>query len=172
MGLMRWARLATHQGGAVRQRRTMGAVAGVRPIVADRAVIAQTSVRSWRGGRAEEIVSCRAPRFIVRALRRSYGHSSLTGRSGLISTGDRAGISGQRRFLPAQRHIAFYGGAPASAADGGFASRDNLAQAKALGVQTWPFTKKPACASRTWSKATGSVKAAQLPGRHQSTSRA
>src|SRR5208282_1437188 len=38
------------------------------------------------------------------------------------------------RFLPMlNRHIGFYGEAPRqAAADGGFASRDNLAQAKAL----------------------------------------
>jgi IS5 family transposase len=48
------------------------------------------------------------------------------------------------RFLPMlKRHIVFYGGAPRqTAADGGFASRDNLAQAKALGVHDVAFHKK------------------------------
>ena len=42
-----------------------------------------------------------------------------------------------------KRHIAFYGEAPRqAAADGGFASRDNLAQAKALGVHDMAFHKK------------------------------
>src|SRR5262249_55192912 len=41
-----------------------------------------------------------------------------------------------------QRHIAFYGQAPRqAAADGGFASRDNLAQAKAWGVCDMAFHK-------------------------------
>jgi IS5 family transposase len=48
------------------------------------------------------------------------------------------------RFLPMlKRHIAFYGHAPRqAAADGGFASRDNLGQAKALGVRDLAFHKK------------------------------
>jgi transposase, IS5 family len=42
-----------------------------------------------------------------------------------------------------KRHIAFYGEAPRqTAADGGFASSDNLAQAKALGVHGAAFHKK------------------------------
>ena len=42
-----------------------------------------------------------------------------------------------------KRHIALYGGAPRqTAADGGFASRDNLSQAKALGVHDAAFHKK------------------------------
>ncbi|ESY79346.1 transposase TRm17b [Mesorhizobium sp. LNHC221B00] len=41
------------------------------------------------------------------------------------------------------RHIAFYGQAPLqAAADGGFASRDNLAKAKAWGVRDMAFHKK------------------------------
>ena len=48
------------------------------------------------------------------------------------------------RFLPMlERHIAFYGKAPRQgAADGGYASRDNLNQAKALGVRDMAFHKK------------------------------
>jgi IS5 family transposase len=42
-----------------------------------------------------------------------------------------------------KRHIAFYGQAPRqTAADAGFGSRDNLAQAKFLGVQDAAFHKK------------------------------
>jgi hypothetical protein len=42
-----------------------------------------------------------------------------------------------------KRHIDFYGEAPRqAAADGGYASRDNLAQAKALGVHDMAFHKK------------------------------
>lgn len=48
------------------------------------------------------------------------------------------------RLLPMlERHIAFYGHAPRqAAADGGFASRDNLATAKTLGVRDMAFHKK------------------------------
>ena len=42
-----------------------------------------------------------------------------------------------------ERHIAFYGEAPRqAAADGGYASRLNLSQAKALGVHDMAFHKK------------------------------
>jgi transposase, IS5 family len=42
-----------------------------------------------------------------------------------------------------KRHIALYGEAPRqTAADGGFASRDKLSQAKALGVHDVAFHKK------------------------------
>ena len=77
-----------------------------------------------------------------------YGHklNLTTGRSGLIldlviEPGNPADSD---RFLPMlKRHIAFYGAAPRqTAADGGFASRDNLAQAKALGVHDAAFHKK------------------------------
>jgi IS5 family transposase len=48
------------------------------------------------------------------------------------------------RFLPMlNRHIGFYGEAPRqTAADGGFASRHNLGEAKALGVRDVAFHKK------------------------------
>lgn len=42
-----------------------------------------------------------------------------------------------------ERHIAFYGQAPLqAAADGGYASRTNLSQAKAWGVRDMAFHKK------------------------------
>jgi transposase, IS5 family len=48
------------------------------------------------------------------------------------------------RLLPMlERHIGFYGEAPRQvAADGGFASRHNLSQAKAYGVRDMAFHKK------------------------------
>ena len=48
------------------------------------------------------------------------------------------------RFLPMlERHIAFYGKAPRqAAADGGYASLDNLSRAKELGVADMAFHKK------------------------------
>ena len=77
-----------------------------------------------------------------------YGHKlNLTsGKSGLIldvvvETGNPAD---SERFLPMlDRHIEHYGGAPKQmAADGGYASHDNLAQAKARGVSDMAFHKK------------------------------
>jgi IS5 family transposase len=48
------------------------------------------------------------------------------------------------RLVPMlQRHIAIYGEAPRQmATDGGYASRDNLAETKALGVRDMAFHKK------------------------------
>jgi IS5 family transposase len=77
-----------------------------------------------------------------------YGHklNLTTGKSGLmldlvIEAGNPAD---RERLLPMlKRHIALYGKAPRqAAADGGFASRDNLAQAKACGVRDMAFHKK------------------------------
>jgi IS5 family transposase len=77
-----------------------------------------------------------------------YGHKlNLTsGRSGLIldlviETGNPAD---SERFIPMlDRHIAFYGRAPSqAAADGAYATRDNLDQAKARGVTDVAFHKK------------------------------
>jgi IS5 family transposase len=77
-----------------------------------------------------------------------YGHKlNLTsGRSGLIldlviETGNPAD---SERFVPMlDRHIAFYGSAPRqAAADGGYATRDNLDHAKARGVADIAFHKK------------------------------
>ena len=77
-----------------------------------------------------------------------YGHklNLTTGRSGLIlDLVIEAGNPADReRLLPMlERHIALYGKAPRqAAADGGYASRDNLAQAKACGVRDMAFHKK------------------------------
>ncbi|WP_058330215.1 ISNCY family transposase, partial [Sinorhizobium sp. Sb3] len=77
-----------------------------------------------------------------------YGHklNLITGRSGMIldlvvETGNPADSD---RLLPMlERHIAFYGHAPRqAAADGGFATRNNLATAKAWGVRDMAFHKK------------------------------
>ena len=59
----------------------------------------------------------------------------------MIETGNPAD---SERFLPMlERHIAFYGKAPRqAAADGGFATRHNLSQAKARGVRDVAFHKK------------------------------
>ena len=77
-----------------------------------------------------------------------YGHklNLTTGRSGLIlDLVIEAGNPADReRLLPMlERHIAVWGAAPRqAAADGGYASRENLAQAKAFGVRDMAFHKK------------------------------
>jgi IS5 family transposase len=77
-----------------------------------------------------------------------YGHklNLTTGKSGLIlDLVIEAGNPADReRLLPMlERHIGLYGKAPRqAAADGGYASRDNLAQAKACGVRDMAFHKK------------------------------
>ena len=65
------------------------------------------------------------------------------------------------------RHIGFYGEAPRqTAADGGFASRHNLGQAKASASATWRSTEA-GLRVRTWSRELGLSQAAQLPSRHR-----
>ena len=77
-----------------------------------------------------------------------YGHKlNLTvGRSGLILdlVIEAGNPADSERFLAMlKRHIAFYGEAPRqTTADGGFASRDKLSQAKTLGVHDVAFHKK------------------------------
>ena len=98
----------------------------------------------------EKLVSLFEPHadIIVKGSREvEYGHklNLSTGRSGMIldlviETGNPRDSD---RLLPMlQRHITFYGQAPQqAAADGGFASRDNLASAKRLGVRDMAFHK-------------------------------
>jgi IS5 family transposase len=77
-----------------------------------------------------------------------YGHklNLATGRSGLILdvVVEAGNPADAERFLPMlERHIALHGAPPRQAAsDGGFASLDNLKQAKALGVHDVAFHKK------------------------------
>ena len=87
--------------------------------------------------------------IIVKGRRNTqYGHklNLTTGRSGMlldlvIEAGNPADSD---RLLPMlQRHIELYGQAPRqAAADGGYATRTNLATAKALGVSDMAFHKK------------------------------
>jgi len=123
-----------------------------RPLV--ERIIAQTERRVLHGEAvpaSDKIVSLFEPHadIIVKGSRDvEYGHklNLTTGKSGLlldlvIEAGNPAD---SERFLPMlERHIAFYGEAPRqAAADGGFASRHNLSQAKALGVHDMAFHKK------------------------------
>ncbi|MGX9148327.1 ISNCY family transposase [Mesorhizobium sp. 128a] len=77
-----------------------------------------------------------------------YGHklNLTTGRSGMILdlVIEAGNPADSERLLPMlERHIAFYGHAPRqAAADGGFATRNNLATAKAWGACDMAFHKK------------------------------
>jgi len=79
-----------------------------------------------------------------------YGHklNLTTGKSGLILdvVVEAGNPADAERFLPMlERHIARHGTPPRqTASDGGYASLDNLKQAKALGVQDVAFHKKRA----------------------------
>ena len=123
-----------------------------RPLVEQ--IIAQTERRVLAGESVpagDKLVSLFEPHadIIVKGSRDvDYGHklNLTTGRSGLIlDLVIEAGNPADReRLLPMlERHIAIWGAAPRqAAADGGFASRDNLAQAKARGVRDMAFHKK------------------------------
>jgi transposase, IS5 family len=99
----------------------------------------------------EKIVSLFEPHadIIVKGSRDvEYGHklNLTTGRSGLILdlVIEAGNPADSERLLPMlERHIDFYGEAPhQAAADGGYASRHNLSQAKAHGVRDMAFHKK------------------------------
>jgi IS5 family transposase len=123
-----------------------------RPLVEQ--IIAQTERRVLAGEAvpaSDKLVSLFEPHadIIVKGSRDvDYGHklNLTTGRSGLIlDLVIEAGNPADReRLLPMlERHIAVWGAAPRqAAADGGFASRENLAQAKARGVRDMAFHKK------------------------------
>ena len=123
-----------------------------RPLI--ERIIGQTERRVLRGeaiAAKEKIVSLFEPHadIIVKGGRDvEYGHklNLTTGRSGLILdlVIEAGNPADSERFLPMlKRHIAFYGEAPRqAAADGGFASRHNLGEAKALGVRDMAFHKK------------------------------
>jgi transposase, IS5 family len=117
-------------------------------------IIAQAERRVLAGAvvpAGEKLVSLFEPHadIIVKGGRDvHYGHklNLTTGRSGLIldvviEAGNPADAE---RFLPMlERHIALYGTPPRqTASDGGYASLDNLKQAKAMGVHDVAFHKK------------------------------
>src|SRR5690349_18487045 len=74
----------------------------------------------------------------------------------VVETGNPADAE---RFLPMlERQIAHCGVPPRQvAADGGYASQDNLTTAKALGVTDVAFHKKRGWPSKTWSRAAGCI---------------
>ncbi|MDE0350778.1 MAG: ISNCY family transposase [Gammaproteobacteria bacterium] len=117
-------------------------------------VVSQTERRVFGGETVparEKVVSLFEPHtdIIVKSGRGThYGHkvNLTTGRSGLVldvvvEDGNPADSS---RCVPMlERHVAHYGAVPTHAAfDGGYASRENLKAAKALGVAHAVFHKK------------------------------
>jgi transposase, IS5 family len=122
-----------------------------RPLIEQ--IIAQTERRVLAGEpvpASEKLVSLFEPHAdILRKGREvAYGHklNLTTGRSGLILDVviEAGNPADSERLLPMlERHIAFYGRAPRqAAADGSFASRENLRQAKAQGVRDMAFHKR------------------------------
>jgi transposase, IS5 family len=123
-----------------------------RPLI--ERIIAQTERRVPAGEpvpAGDKLVSLFEPHadIIVKGGRKvDYGHklNLTTGRSGLILdlVVEAGNPADRERLLPMlDRHVAIYGKAPLQvAADGGFASQDNLAQAKARGVCDMAFHKK------------------------------
>ena len=99
----------------------------------------------------EKLVSLFEPHadIIIKGSRDvDYGHklNLTTGRSGMILdlVVEAGNPADSERLLPMlERHIGIWGQAPRqAAADGGFASRGNLSQAKAWGVRDMAFHKK------------------------------
>ena len=117
-------------------------------------IIAQTQRRVLAGepvAAGDKLVSLFEPHadIIVKGSRDvEYGHklNLTTGRSGMILdlVVEAGNPADSERLLPMlERHIARHGEAPRQlAADGGFATRDNLSQAKARGVRDMAFHKK------------------------------
>ena len=116
-------------------------------------IIAQTERRVLAGEpvpAAEKLVSLFEPHAdIIRKGREvAYGHklNLSAGRSGLILdlVIEAGNPADSERLLPMlERHRALYGKPPRqAAADGSYASRDNLRQAKACGVRDMAFHKK------------------------------
>ena len=132
-------------------------------------IIAQAERRVLNGEAVpanEKIVSLFEPHadIIVKGGRKvQYGHklNLTTGRSGLIldlviETGNPAD---SERLLPMlKRHIAFYGKSPDRPPPTAVSPAVTISpRRRPLASTTWPSTRRPACASRTWSRATGST---------------
>jgi transposase, IS5 family len=122
-----------------------------RPLIEQ--IIAQTERRVLVGEpvpASEKLVSLFEPHadIIRKGSEVAYGHklNLTTGKSGLILDVviEAGNPADSERLLPMlERHIARYGKPPRqAAADGSYASRDNLSQAKARGVRDMAFHKK------------------------------
>ncbi len=139
-------------------------------------IIAQTERRVLAGEAVpagEKLVSLFEPHadIIVKGSRDvDYGHklNLTTGRSGLILdlVIEAGNPADSERLLPLlERHIAFYGEAPRqAAADSGYASRENLRQAKAWGVRDMASIRRAASGSKTWSGAAGCIESSETSG--------
>ena len=143
------AQLATSANGAIALWQAK--VDHYRPLI--ERVIAQTERRVLAGQpvpASDKLVSLFEPHAdIIRKGREvAYGHklNLTTGRSGLILdlVIEAGNPADSERLLPIlERHRALYGKPPRqAAADGSYASRDNLRQAKACGVRDMAFHKK------------------------------
>jgi len=145
-------RLAPHLGFSIESAAWRLEVEHYLPLI--ERVIDQTQRRVFAGEVvpvSDKLVSLFEPHadIIVKSHRDvQYGHklNFATGKSGMIldlviEDGNPADAA---RFLPMlERHVGFYEKAPRqAAADGGYASRDNLKQAKAIGVSDVAFHKK------------------------------
>src|SRR5438105_5575967 len=115
---------------------------------------------------SEKLVSLFEPHadIIVKGARDvQYGHklNLATGQSGLILdiVVEAGNPADAERFLPMiERQIDRCGAPPRQvAANGGYASQDNLTAAKARGVTDVAFHQKRGLASKTWSRAAGSI---------------
>ncbi len=132
-------------------------------------IIAQTERRVLHGEAVaanEKIVSLFEPHadIIVKGGREvQYGHklNLTTGRSGLILdlVIEAGNPADSERFLPMlKRHIALYGEAPDRQPPMAVSPAATIsARRRPSASTTWPFIRKPAYASRTWSRATGSI---------------
>jgi IS5 family transposase len=130
----------------------LAALRHYRPLIT--LIIEQTERRVLNGEQlaaADKLVSLFEPHadIIVKGAREvQYGHKLNlgTGKTGMILdlVIEHGNPADAKRFQPMlDRHIAHYGKPPRqSAADGGYASTDNLAYAKACGVKDVAFHKK------------------------------
>jgi transposase, IS5 family len=122
-----------------------------RPLI--ERIIGQTERRVLAGQpvpAGDKLISLFEPHadLIVKGSAVAYGHklNLTTGKSGLILDVviEAGNPADSERLLPMlERHIACYGKPPRqAAADGSYASRDNLSRAKARGVRDMAFHKK------------------------------
>ena len=173
------ARLTAARLADIKVEAWLAAVRQYRPLIAR--IIAQTERRVLDGEQvpaADKLVSLFEPHtdIIVKGSREvQYGHklNLSTGKTGMIldlviEDGNPADTD---RFQPMlDRHIEHYGKAPRqSAADGGYASTANLAQAKALGRQGRGLPQEARAPHHGHrghgEEPLGVSQAAQLPGR-------
>ena len=141
-------------GATIQAELWLGQVRHYLPLIeriitqAERRVLAGDAVPS--GEKLVSLFETHADIIVKGGREVHYGHklNLTTGKSGLIldvvvETGNPADAE---RFLPMlERHIARQGAPPRqTASDGGYASLDNLKQAKALGVEDVAFHKKRA----------------------------